>query len=83
MSDRRRGYVAYLLRLWQVGDERQIGWRASLENAHTGKRQGFASLTELFTFLENEVCQAVQGQTAPSARGEGGDIDNSKSGRVL
>jgi hypothetical protein len=70
MSNPRRGYVAYLLRLWQVGNEGQVGWRASLENAQTGERLGFASLADLFTFLEKEVCQAQQGQTGRSA-GEG------------
>lgn len=64
MSELRQPYLAYLLRLWQVWDEGRVSWRASLENAHTGERQGFANLTELFSFLEKEVSQAVQGQPA-------------------
>jgi hypothetical protein len=76
MMEQRRGYVAYLLRLWQARSEGEIGWRASLESAQTGKCQSFANLTDLFTFLENEVCQVAQNQTAPSAGGEGGDIDD-------
>ena len=45
------GYLAYLLRLWQVGSGKESTWRASLEDAHTGERQSFASLDELFRFL--------------------------------
>lgn len=55
MSELREPYMAYLLRLWQVGDGEQVGWRASLENAHTGKRQGFASLNEMFAFVRRQT----------------------------
>ncbi|MGD2178249.1 MAG: hypothetical protein PVG71_10550 [Anaerolineae bacterium] len=60
-------YLAYLLRLWQEGggcpegdplgaplDEPPM-WRASLEIPQSGERLGFASLADLFTFLENET----------------------------
>jgi hypothetical protein len=62
VGERKGPYLAYLLRLWQVRDEGQAGWRASLENAHTSERHGFGRLADLFTFLENEVCQVVQDQ---------------------
>jgi hypothetical protein len=75
MSSARRGYVAYLLRLWQVEAEDDAPWRASLESPQTGERLGFASLADLFAFLENEIGQVVQGQTAPSEGGKGGDVD--------
>jgi len=68
-------YLAYLLRLWQVREMGQIGWRASLENAHTGELRGFAGLAELFTFLENESGHVVQGQHEPNTGEKGGDID--------
>ena len=47
-------YRSYLLRLWraEASDE---GWRASLEDARTGKRIGFASLEQLFAFLMEQV----------------------------
>jgi hypothetical protein len=77
MSNLRRGYVAYLLRLWQVEEGENVLWRASLESTQTGERRGFATLADLFTFLENEVCQVVQDQLAPSTGGKGGDIDKS------
>lgn len=76
MRDQKRRYLAYLLRLWQVCDKGQVGWRASTENAHTGEQRGFAGLPELFTFLEKEAGQIAQGQPAPGADdSSGGDID--------
>ncbi len=70
-----RGYMAYLLRLWQVRGEDGMAWRASLESARTGERVGFASLQDLFAFLEQEVCQIAQGQTALNRGENTGDID--------
>ena len=54
MNQQKR-YLAYLLRLWQEsGDDPQL-WRASLEKPQTGRRIRFASLVELFAFLEYET----------------------------
>jgi hypothetical protein len=47
-------YRVYLLRLWRA-ETPDPGWRASLEDPHTGKRIGFASLEQLFTFLMDQV----------------------------
>ena len=44
-------YLAFMLRLWQTGSEREPTWRASLESPRTGKRHSFASLDLLFVFL--------------------------------
>jgi hypothetical protein len=73
-----RRYLSYLLRLWQTGDRGEQVWRASLESPGTGERLGFASLKDLFSFLqaETETCdkqdnQDTQGtaatQPSPSA----------------
>ena len=51
MSEPRRRYIAYLLRMWQVRCEKGLAWRASLESARASERRGFASLDELFDFL--------------------------------
>jgi hypothetical protein len=75
MSSARGRYVAYLLRLWQVDEAEDAPWRASLESPQTGERQGFASLVDLFTFLENEIGQVVQGQPTPSVGEKGGYIN--------
>ena len=37
MTEQRRGYVAYLLRLWQVHSDGKTARRASLESAVTGQ----------------------------------------------
>jgi hypothetical protein len=76
MSDRTGGYVAYLLRLWQVNEGEDAIWRASLESAHAGERQGFASLADLCTFLEEQVGHPAEGRQALGADEEGGDAHN-------
>jgi len=47
-----RRYLAYMLRLWQMGSGEEPVWRASLESPHTGERRGFPSLEALVAFLE-------------------------------
>lgn len=73
MSKAQRGYRSYLLRLWQAHIDGELVWRASLQSPHTHERRGFANLEALFTFLENEIGGAVQGQTALGVDREGGD----------
>jgi hypothetical protein len=75
MTEQRRGYLAYLLRLWQVHSDGKSTWRASLESARTGEHRGFANLKDLFTFLEREVGRVAQDQTGSRVRGKGGDIE--------
>lgn len=53
-------YLSYLLRLWQSGHKGKAVWRASLESPMTGERLGFASLKELFAFLETQAEEAEQ-----------------------
>lgn len=48
-------YFSYLLRLWETDDGGRRIWRASLEFPATGERRGFASLTDLFIYLEHET----------------------------
>jgi len=40
MSQRRRGYAVYLLRLWQVEEGENALWWASLESPQSGERWG-------------------------------------------
>ena len=44
-------YLAYMLRLWQVGEAEGAVWRASLEDSHSGELHAFASLEALVAFL--------------------------------
>ena len=56
MASEPRRYLAYLLRVWHVTDEDGArALRASLEDVHTGARQGFASLEQLLAFLREET----------------------------
>ena len=48
-------YLAYLLRIWQVDEAGKLVWRASLENPHTGERQGFLNLDTLIAFLWEQI----------------------------
>jgi hypothetical protein len=75
VSSLRPGYMAYLLRLWQVDEGEGMTWRATLESPHTGERRGFASLADLFSFLASEVCRDAEERLAPSAGGKGGQIE--------
>ena len=46
-------YVAYLVRLWQDGQAGQ--WRALVQSVKTGEKTLFASLSELFVFIESQT----------------------------
>jgi hypothetical protein len=46
-------YYTYLLRLWRTGP--QGAWRASLQDAQTEERIGFASLLEVFDYLRAQT----------------------------
>ena len=69
-AKRQRRYLSYLLRLWQEsGGDLPRGnaprgpalWRASLERPQGGERLGFASLVDLFAFLESETGSGLPG----------------------
>jgi hypothetical protein len=55
VTERQRPYLAYLLRLWQIQDKAKTGWRASLENVHTGEKLAFAHLDQLVAFLRERI----------------------------
>jgi len=69
MSSEKQRYLAYMLRLWQISGEDRPTWRASLEDAQTGARQGFASLDALFAFLEEKTGQGLSATVAGSYPG--------------
>jgi hypothetical protein len=53
MLFRMERYLAFMLRLWDVGNSEDPVWRASLENPHTGERRTFASKKALFAYLDD------------------------------
>ena len=61
-----RRYRVYFLRLWQAeGDEGRPVWRATLEDARTGERHGFADLARLCAFLEAITADRTENNTQP------------------
>jgi hypothetical protein len=63
-------YHAYLIRLWREGENRP--WRATVEDAHTGERVGFANLRRMFEFLEDQTEKTASGKD-PSLDPETGE----------
>ena len=57
MSEEPDGYQTYVLRLWRTRCQGKWQWRASIESPHTGERQVFANLEQLFAYL-SEVCNS-------------------------
>ncbi len=69
MASEPRRYLAYLLRLWHVtGSDGVPAWRASLEEVHTGARQGFGSLEQLLAYLLEETTGMPSHDVDPEAR---------------
>ena len=52
-----RDYQSYLLRMWK--EEEPVGWRASLQNVSTQECHYFDNMTNLLSFLYNQVGQAI------------------------
>lgn len=67
MNTEPKDYFAFLLRLWPEGASTNCAanWRATLEDARSGERLGFASLEQLFAHLMQLV--EAQGQSPPEA----------------
>jgi hypothetical protein len=55
MTNERRRYIAYLVRLWRPGSAQSPAWRASVEDPHSGAQRTFADLASLFAFLEEQT----------------------------
>ena len=70
MMTERPGYLAYMLRLWQVNDDGKPVWRASVESPHNGERRGFANLELLFAFLEEKTVELAQREEQAKDIGE-------------
>ena len=63
MGEARRGYLSYLLRLWQAHDGGELVWRASLESPHTGERLSFVDAERLFAFLDSQTREIAPQET--------------------
>lgn len=65
MLIRQTQYYSYLLRIWQSDDHEPIVWRASLESAFTGQQYNFATVAELFEFLDQLVVISTNSENRP------------------
>jgi hypothetical protein len=54
MDDEPNGYQTYVLRLWRARCQGKWQWRTSIESPHTGERQVFAGLQQLFGYLSEQ-----------------------------
>jgi hypothetical protein len=57
-------YRSYLMAFWEErGSDPEVAgdWRFSLEDPHTGQRQGFACLDDLVAYLEQEIAPIEEG----------------------
>ena len=73
MTDEKRSYRAYMLRMWQIKVDGEYVWRVTLESSLTGERLGFANLDALFTFLRQQTGAAMdldEGEGGPGKRNE-------------
>jgi hypothetical protein len=73
----KRRYLSYLLRLWPEGGGERPLWRASLERPQGGGRLGFATLEDLYAYLEGQT-----GSRSPGSESldEGGCQSRAKPG---
>lgn len=67
--NKQQRYLSFLLRLWQTDDQGQAVWRASLESPGSRERLGFASLDELFRFLETQTLSLDDQENARDLKG--------------
>ena len=51
MTQDKRDYASYLLRLWRSGEADPPAWRASLQSTQDGHRLNFPDLEALVDFL--------------------------------
>jgi hypothetical protein len=56
-------YTSYVLRVWQVQEDRRWVCRAMLEKVATGERIGFADLAGLVAFLQADFEAQAQTET--------------------
>ena len=66
MKDKSPHYLSYLLRLWGAEQDAEFTWRALLESPMTGERHGFASLKDLFAFLQTQLQAQTDNRVNPT-----------------
>ncbi len=57
MNESHRGYVSYLLRLWQAQNNGDWIWQASLESPQSGQQLAFANLDDVLAFIRQQTVE--------------------------
>lgn len=70
MTPETQRYFACLIRLWQIHDQGQLVWRASLEHVDTSERIGFASLDALVRYLRLQTASDLRGAGSAAQEAE-------------
>jgi hypothetical protein len=75
MLDRPPHYRSYLLRFWRERGlpEGRAVWRFSVEDPHTGQRQGFATLKAFVAYLQAEMACGDDAPPVTSQNEQTGD----------
>ena len=55
MVGNRPDYLSYLLRLWLARERGRPVWQASVQSPHTGERESFCTMEDLFVFLQRQT----------------------------
>jgi hypothetical protein len=71
MTSTSRRYRSYLIRLWRSESEDTPVWHASTEDTMTGERRNFASIKQLFCFLEQQTHEPQTADTTTQAVPDG------------
>ena len=78
MDDRRRQYRSFLVRLWGTAHEDTWTWRASVEDVRTHAHWNFATLDQLYAFLEAQTRGAGRDDSPPPAAGPHSKAGNNR-----
>jgi hypothetical protein len=71
MMEPKGRYSSYLLRLWQTASSGELAFRASLEDANSGHRVGFADLDDLCDYLRLQAGLVPEANSDPHGEQEG------------
>jgi hypothetical protein len=78
MDDRRRQYRSFLVRIWGTAHGDTWTWRASVEDVRTHAHWNFATLDQLYAFLEAQTRGAGRDDSPPPAAGPHSKAGNNR-----
>ena len=76
--DDRRQYRSFLVRIWGTAHGDTWTWRASVEDVRTHAHWNFATLDQLYAFLEAQTRGAGRDDSPPPAAGPHSKAGNNR-----